>query len=65
MKDVSIHSAVVRAEPFEKVERMGPGTYIVTDAFEETSFLKNHFFEITCIVKCSVLDVFYASWDFN
>ena len=45
MKDVSIHSAVVRAESFEKVERMGPGTYIITDAFEITSFLKKDFFE--------------------
>ena len=63
--DVSIHSAVVRAESFEKVERMGPGTYPVTDAFEATSFMKKDFFEINCIPECTGLDVFYASWDIN
>ena len=63
MKDVSIHSAVVRAESFEKVEWLGPGTYPLTDAFKETSFLKKHFFQINCIMECIGLDVFYASWN--
>ena len=65
MKDVSIHSAVVRVEPFEKVERMGPGTYPSADAFEATSFLKKDSFEITCLIECTVPDFFYASWDIN